>query len=507
MRLTLALATLLCLAIILFGINRGFDVTDEGMYLLLLDPLQENQAGVYNYDLFFKLLYKTTGIEFGIVGSRVLRLFTYVVAAFSLTLFWKNLNQKPGIDWQMGLVFLLGLFSGYAFLPLSLSYNSLSVALACSWLLLLSYRTMTSSKLLLLGLVLAGMVYVKITAAVCLGVSSVVLLAWRKDLTLKSVLLIIFPLVVLELVFLISLEESAVYRFKESWMIMGARPDYQWDLLIKSNWVGVFWVLLVALPSFLISKFTAGAWRVLFLAPIIAGVFVKTMITDEWSHVFLLITAGLLGFLAGRQHWLSFSKFQIQLLILLLILPFLLHFGSNVYWLRLGIHYWVFWVLAVLFFAQGSSAQTVKLQFFVPIVSVLLVFNGIWWKPFGSLGLWHFNEQWEYSPGKHILLTHEMNAILHDLQGQLAAISDEKTIAVYRNPGWLYLLNRTSPTCPGYWDKEQLRAIYPDFPRGFDGILYFPYQDLPNKLSEDFEEKEYNFAQGSLKLVLRKFAD
>lgn len=86
----LGIFTGLSLVVILLGINRGFDFSDEGLYLLMADPHQQNLGGIFNYDLFFKLFCRVKGFEFVIFGMRILPMILYTVAAFSLTLFWKK---------------------------------------------------------------------------------------------------------------------------------------------------------------------------------------------------------------------------------------------------------------------------------------------------------------------------------------------------------------------------------------------------------------------------------
>jgi len=83
---------------VLLVINRGFDVSDEGLYVLLAHPLQENQGGIFNYDLFFKLFHQITGIHFGIVGLRILRLFIYCLGALALAIFYRNLKFEKQLS-------------------------------------------------------------------------------------------------------------------------------------------------------------------------------------------------------------------------------------------------------------------------------------------------------------------------------------------------------------------------------------------------------------------------
>ena len=72
----------------------GFDISDEGLYAFLADPLQPNPQAVFNYDLFFKLIFSLTELKFSLIQLRLLRLLGYLIAAWSLALLTStgNLN-------------------------------------------------------------------------------------------------------------------------------------------------------------------------------------------------------------------------------------------------------------------------------------------------------------------------------------------------------------------------------------------------------------------------------
>ncbi|MBN7817540.1 hypothetical protein [Algoriphagus pacificus] len=502
----LTFSCLFSLALILFGINKGFDWSDEGLYLLLLDPDQENFAGVYFYDLFFKLAFQGFGTKLGIIDSRVLRLLFYFLAAIFCSEFWKNLKQKSTYSWNYAVVFLLALFSGYAFLPPSLSYNSLSVVIACAWLTLISKESGKLLTHLLIGFLLALLVYVKITAAFTLGVITMGLWFWRKEFNWKSSICLILPFLILELLFYTSLNQSAINRIKNSFDIIGARPDYQWLLLIKNNLVGVFWIALIALPTFLLAimRYANKSWNLALIVCLALIISYVTMVTQEWSHAIMIGTAAFLAWRIGKTDWRQVPLQEKQQLLVLILLPFALHFGSNVYWMRLSIHYWIFWLIGAMLLTSKEEKLIKRVGVSISFLSPVLLLSGIWIMPFSEIPLWNSNTPWEYAPGKHIYLTSEMVEVLENIKAQTIDLKDEEFIAVYRNPGWLVLLDRTSPHSPGFWDKEQLQSIYPDFPAGFKAILYFPYQELPNPLPSSFESKEYKMAQGNLILELRK---
>jgi len=506
-KLTLALTFFLGLLMILLGINRGFDTSDEGLYSLLLNPHQANESGVYNYDLIFKLLYELSGIEFGIVGSRVIRLISYLIGGFALALFWKNIHADKKIDLNVWLVSVLGVFSGYAFLPPSLSYNSISVVIVCLWLYLITKETPSFWVNIGIGFLLALLFYVKITTCGLLGLLTVLIISYRRSLSPFKIILLLLPFLFLESLFYLTLHEAGIFRVLEGYQMMVNREDYQWVLLVKHNLVGVFWILVASIPFFITAR--AGdkfRWYLLVVSILFElWVIQKTMITDEWSHGIYIVTCSIIAFLIGcRKDW-NWKASKTLFFIILMILPFALHFGSNVYFLRLGIHYWVFGVLGI-FFLIGHQPISQKINFVYSFcfLSLILIANGIWFGPFGQLHLLNNTEEWEYRKGKKILLSREMVSVLEDMKEKIRVVPNEEIISVYRNPGWMVLLDLTSPQNPGIWDQDQLNTYFPNFPDGFEYIIYFPYQELPGDAMSQFQVKKYSLPQGEVNLLWRK---
>lgn len=492
---------------ILFGINKGFDLSDEGLYTLLLNPHQSNEAGVYNYDLFFKFLYKLAGIEFGIIGSRVLRLISYFVGGFSLALFWKNIQSEKRVDFYVLIISVMALFSGYAFLPPSLSYNSLSVVIVCGWLAVLSIDKPSIWMKLALGFLLALLFYVKITTCLIIGGLSILVLTFQKKWTASMIVSLLLPIVLLESTFYLFLSEAGSLRIWDGVQMMGQRADYQWELLFKHNLVGVFWCLVVFVPFFITAQLKPKLkWVFLALSLVFVGwVMFKTMITDEWNHTILIITFSFIAYYVGKRKEWSWKSTEAFFLIILLLLPFSLHFGSNVYFLRLGIQYWAFLVLGGYILLDKKPAyQKTVFNYIFSILSLALILNGIWLSPFEQLPLSHNTIEWEYSEGKKIYLPKEKIDVLQDVKSKINGIPEEEIIAVYRNPGWMVLLDLTSPKNPGIWDEDQLNTYFPNFPNGFKYVIYFPYQKLPDDSMLGFTIQNYSLSQGDVKLLWRK---
>lgn len=512
MKNILAGLTFLSLLLILFGINRGFDFSDEGLYVLLAVPNQANDAGIFNYDLFFKLFYKITGLEFGVVGMRILHLVSYLIAAFSLTVFWKNLNQSKTFSICTYLIALLGLLSGYAFLPPSLSYNSLSVFWATVILAILSTNgipilSQRWIQFIALGISLTAFFYIKITVCLSLSLLSIVYLVIRKDFNWKVFLALLIPFLSFELVFYSFLGESGILRIIQGYDQIQSRNDYHFISLIKYTAVGVYWVVLVGSPFLALAKIDkrkVGLRRTLTVIGICLLLLISyfTFITKEWNHIVVLCTSVLIAWQLGLLKKGSLNSNQKLWLGILLAMPFLLHFGSNVYFLRLGIHYWVFWVLALYFISLKNGtlfSSYPKIVFGLTVF--VLVLNGIWLNPFEQEPLWKANKSWEYGEGKVIMLSEKQVKLLEVLK--VYTENKNSVLAFYRAPGLVYLLGKTIPKSPGLWDKKQVEFY---FPAGIQDnlILYQPHDSLPEVMKPNYQKKILTMPDGAELQVLWK---
>lgn len=489
----LASATLLCVLMVLLGINRGFDITDEGLYVLLADPLQQNVAGIFNYDLFFKLIYQLTGYTFSLVELRFLRLISYLAGAWALMGFWKNVTGEPKPNPAVFWISCLGIFAGYGFLPPTISYNSITVVLVCFWLMLVSKPELAFKHLAFLGLLLAILVYAKITLAVLFFPLTFSMVIGFQKVRIPLSFVILLPIILFETVFLIVFKESALTRLAEGIPLNSQRSSYQLKQLLFSIAVGGFWITLPGTLFFglgylkrIKSRFFLG----LLPLPVLVILWITsyTHITHEWNHLFLLSSAALFGFCLGwKGPGQSFPRIWAGALVLM---PFALHFGSNVYWLRIGIHYWVFWLLAFFLAWDGLKRKPAVL---ISAFSVVLVFNGIWWQPFGQdKPLWTHKTPWNLGEKGGLLLDPQLAIITQNLKESLSEPAQKSVLAAYRVPGLMWLAGRQIPFSPGIWDKPQLNALFETKP---EKMIFHNLESLPQNWSF-VHQKEMGVFQG-----------
>lgn len=464
--------------------NRGFDWSDEGFYLLLADPNQANSSGLLGYDLFFKFIGKELGWKFSIIHLRILRWLSVVFAAWLLAKWMtRNWPSQSG-QTHFFLISYVGLLASYSFLPPTLSYNSLTLCLACCWLFLNNLPGTKLNLSLLTGTILGVLVYVKLpTAIILFGLSWIgILRSSTTDFTKAShTLMLIFPLMGMELLLWSTLQDSFFLRLGQAISVIQSRPDYAWPTLLKINLVGWMWIFVTAIPWFIVGKLSPkGKVKFNLSFPLSIFCFLAvawiTHITEEWNHLLILAAASYLGFLLGKENY---STLRSHNLALLLILPFALHLGSNVYFLRISVLFIVFWVLAASVIWHPPSEKVNIIVHGVLGISILvLVFVGVWQAPFGhTQPLWKSRTQYTIPGNSSLYLDSALVKTLHELQ--VKTLQSPSILAAYRNPGIPFLLGKTIPYFPGFWDSSQLEAT-PVASQQPQLIIFSPHDPLPS---------------------------
>lgn len=164
--------------------NRGFDITDEGLYLLHLASPQSVQPSFTQFGDFVSLI--TGPFEPGIIGYRILRLVllagsaAVMAGAFHAFARARLPTLSPRLPGPVGLSSFVAVLAmlGYSWLPQTLSYNTASATLAqleTGLVLLLLARTRPSRPTaqwpaMLAGALLSMHLFVRWPTAVIVGV-------------------------------------------------------------------------------------------------------------------------------------------------------------------------------------------------------------------------------------------------------------------------------------------------------------------------------------------------
>ncbi|QYH37988.1 hypothetical protein GYM62_03940 [Algoriphagus sp. NBT04N3] len=463
----------------------GFDISDEGLYAFLADPLQPNPQAVFNYDLFFKLIFSLTELKFSLIQLRLLRLLGYLIAAWSLAVFLKNYIAHKKASWQIFSFTFIGICLGYAFLPQTLSYNSLNVTLTCVWLAILSIPIKKSFQYLLIGVSIALIFYVKFPTAILLCGITYITLFYLESLSWKW-MLILLPLLLFELLFWTLFQENAVLRLSETLGNQLERPQYNLLDLMKSPLVGIFWLCISSIGFFLLklldNKSKLKPFLVILSCLIFISVVYLTHITQEWNHLFLLT---LFLFVIHRLYnsFGEISSAQLPWVLILTFLPFILHLGSNVYWLRIGIHYAVFWMLLVAILSKRRNQMLIGLSIF----SFIWIINGLVFQPFEQSPLFESKSYWKIPDNSGLFLDSSLVEILEKLQVELDG--EDNVLAFFRNPGLAYLLGKNISGQAMVWDPSQLNTLI-NFEKGYP-VIFCPSEFSDPILELQSMEKTY----------------
>jgi hypothetical protein len=127
----LGVVAVLMLLFLLWAVDKGFDITDEGLYLLVYRyPVEYSNAGVTFFHLIISKLLSAESVS--IIGYRLAGLAAGILSALLLAgglWHWLNRNGKTTAlsFWLLFGTFVIGSFLHYSILPRTISYNDLFV--------------------------------------------------------------------------------------------------------------------------------------------------------------------------------------------------------------------------------------------------------------------------------------------------------------------------------------------------------------------------------------------
>ncbi|MEI6696615.1 MAG: hypothetical protein WCO13_11155 [Bacteroidota bacterium] len=101
----------LTISVIIFALNKGFDITDEGTFLLLFKNVDIYRGGVYNYHIIISKL--TNWLNPGILEYRWMTLILTIFSSFILSgglYIWLNTNYKK-YNFHKTFLFIFGFIS------------------------------------------------------------------------------------------------------------------------------------------------------------------------------------------------------------------------------------------------------------------------------------------------------------------------------------------------------------------------------------------------------------
>ncbi|UJP64158.1 hypothetical protein [Mongoliitalea daihaiensis] len=497
------------LIIIILAIPRGLDFSDEGLYLLMTVPSQENIQRLLNYDLFFKVWHKLTDREFSMQELRVIRLIVCLITWATFAKILKILH-KLHQSWQTPVLGLSVLIS-YTFLPQSLSYNHLTVMLGVSLLLFfirwIHYQSISFVQILLVGILLALLLYVKAPAALALGILSSLLIYRIKPNLYLYIPALLIPFILFEFYLFVYLGESRFWELFKSLGLGDRLTHYSMVHLTKTLLIGGLWFGL----SFISGRFLAGKFLIFnltLLNVVLALIFISliafiTLVVNEITIVFMVFFIALLGYLSPDRYWMP-TKTYVSYFILLLF-PWMLHTGSNVYFLRLAIHYLPFWMLLVLLWSDTTPQLKPFFKVVFPMVSLVLLVWCLWLFPFRQESLFNQKVPYYISDNNRVFLDEPKVDFLTTVKEHMNKydIQNGQVLAFFENPGIMYALGLTHPMVPGIWDEKQLQLLPIDWDE-YNLIIYAAQNHPIVSIKGSFEKMAtYTVANETYELWIR----
>lgn len=392
------LALCMVVAVILYFINVGFDINDEGYYFLGYDREQ---------DVFFS----TTGFHFlvrffpssdGIIMNRIYRLLLHFAGSYFLFRALFDYFEPKGNKWIGFFWILLGSLASYVYAPNSLSYNTINLfllELSLSVLLILVRTQVKSIKYFWM----AGMLMVLLSLVIFNKASSGVLVMgvfsiyyFFTDLNsvkIKFVNVIILGSIVFAcsaLWFCLSFGQNIITYFHE---IENNR------LINISDHQG----LIYHLKQLFLNPIIQSKKQLLFVSLLLLVFFIERKYQSKWprlSHLsevfYVLICVSLftyylkyyacgsgaeiftavlifLALVAGftRNDWV---KQNVNILILIFCLPLIGFAGSNVSPFEGMNHYLVFYFALIFLIGNQFDFKFLKFFYFLSAFFILIRF-------------------------------------------------------------------------------------------------------------------------------------
>jgi hypothetical protein len=133
------------------------------------------------------------------------------------------------------------------------------------------------------------------------------------------------------------------------------------------------------------------------------------------------------------------------------------------------------------------------------VMSIFLVFNGIWWHPFGhEKPLWSHKIEWQVNENSHLLIDPELRDIAKEVKAFQMQYSQSDLLTAYRIPGIAYLVGSTLPISPSIWEKRQTEALFSQKP---PMMVYNKLEDLPENWIFKHQRKLGVFRSDTLQIL------
>lgn|GEM_PF-5317990 len=462
------------LLILFFALGKGVDLTDEGLYFALSQPMQDNYFAQLNQNILFSLFYELTGISFGLKGLRLLKFLLLITSFFAIYPILKY--YRVGRFWCF--ICFFGLFGHYAYFGQSLSYNTLTFFFYCIFLKYLFTHLFQSkndfpafwsgffSSLAFVSKSTTGLLLL------ALGVVFFLILSWnlnRRFNFIKPTLIFISGFIIVQFFLSLLFVDYNFFEVIKNGLELGSYNSTHNKLSIIKYPLSAFkWILILMFSGFLL-RLTLDSDK---LNKKITY-FLSTLILLLWFYLshdrldlyrfyefsFLLFSYFLIGY--SLKNMINFDFESIILLSILLISPLIVSFGTISYHFKGGVLYsfFLFVLLSILNRYEYDKSHFVK---FGIIVIVLLLTSKIFlntiYLPFKQPSLLSQLKPYTYLNERKILLPQNYYDYLTKLNHVFDKYTskEDKILGLYEMPGDILLAGRYHAINPCFWEQYQL---------------------------------------------------
>ena len=495
----LFLSVLLEILILTYSMNRGFDITDEGYYLLSYQNNYQGGTELIKSHEIVTLMSRGNGPD--IIEARLMRLTLSLISGiiFALCFFYllkrldKEKNSK-GDFFTILLITLTGILGSYSINPQAISYNSLTLILSVlitSILLLFMELTLNRGSrflrvlvLIPAGLLLGTMFFVKFTSAIALFVTASVFVVAVNIKSIRESLLfiaalalsligsmVIYAMINVELknfisgifniaVGLVDTQSPSNTRgllFQA--LIIGSTLVKLAAALIIGSGLGFIYLRFQKLKDSLMDKKKKlsrliNAGFILFSFLFIFSVFYAEVLDfNNFSLQIFIIVITFFLVLAGESfQFRDFISNQKAILLMLFILvPFSISFGTDVPYMR-HLLFSLMFIFCIPFLFYNSYHSNIFSWLFISlsILATIFIFNNNYLNPYRMSRIDKYNVSINNNPviTEKVKFKPDEANDLEKIAGILVQHGykrGDNLIAAYRIPGLVYLLGGTQP--------------------------------------------------------------
>lgn len=510
------LGCLYVFSITIWGINKGFDFTDEGYAILGLQNTQIVNPGLSNFHLIVKTLF--FWINPTLVNIRLLRLFLAISSSLvffhGLSTFFKNtINKKLLISF-----ILIGNIIPFSFGPVCLSYNSLGAYLLLFFLgLFLKDISEMHKKNIILklvsGLILSVFFFVRLpNVIVILFIFFLFAVFNFKNKNLLFATIIYLSGFIFGSLFFFYLFENPINFMDRILLDISNLNNLGGVHSANSLFSGVLILVIQLSKFFLISGCIFLAYFLLkinvikkpFNQKILLQLF-KVFFFLYWirhfsetyrdsSSVIVLVIGSIIYCtykLFLSNHKVNYKSNDIFIFIILFFTPFFSAFGTGNTLIYNSIYLLPCWSAFLVCF---NSLFNIELKrFFLS----LFLFSSCYFfyfhyvaHPYRQLPLTVQNKK---VLNKGIFLDDHTSTNIKKLKQKLLNIGfkeGDPIIAIYKLPGLIYLLDAISPLTPlSVWDENNLSLFLSKLDNERENKQHYPYLIIKNESLNSFKKR------------------